>query len=912
MRFRQLIPLFFLPFVFAFPLSAQQKTIQADPPPVKETVFFVAPGGSDSYPGTLQQPLATVARAQELVRSFRQAHPQTDNLVLIVLRGGLHFLDTELTLSPSDSGTEKSLTVYEAYPGEEPILSGGRRLSGFKQTAPGRWELTIPEVAGGQWYFSQLYVNNRRARRTMLPRESYYHIEKRFPIPEDRKPDRFYYKNAPFDPTWRHLNDVEVHTFHKWTMDHLRIKEIDSVKKLVVFTGPTHSAQQAPLIPTTYYRIENVYEELKEPGQWYLDRKTGVLTVLTKPGFDLNRTQVIAPKLNRVLTAEGELGAGKYIEYVAFKGLTFAHTDWTVPPTGSGNPQADVQLDGAVTLRAVRHAVLADCIVRHTGAYGIDVGDGCSGIEVLQCELVDLGAGGIKIGPTRLGGEPDEKKWVGEVDVIDCLIAHGDRVHAEGVGVWIGHANHCTIEHNDIYDFHYSGVSVGWKWGPGFSPAHHNRIANNHIHTIGQGVIDDQAGIYTLGESPGTVLSGNHIHDVRRTNYGGWGIYFDESSRHILAENNIVHDTQDGAFHQHYGLENIVRNNIFARAENGLIAISNIVKSGTLTFERNIFYMERENLWEKDRLRDDTYFKRNLYWRKGGGPVTFFQGRDFEQWKNEREPDAVIADPGFADPDRNDFSLQTDSPAVKRIGFVPLDASKAGRLTQKNRTAPLAIGPSTFRPGVPAALINRNRPIDEDFESCENGSLYADMTSVGFKECRCVVSDKTGANGSGHSLLFREGTDHKNSWEPHLYTNLQYDAGLVTAEFDLCLGENARVSWELRDWHRPGKGDAYKTGPNFSIEKDGALKAGGKTVATLPHDTWVHLKATCPTGEGKRHDFTVTVTVPGEEPKALTVPCGEGFELATWFGFSSFGEPGSEFYVDNIRLNIQPAPRMAP
>jgi hypothetical protein len=174
-------------------------------------------------------------------------------------------------------------------------------------------------------------------------------------------------------------------------------------------------------------------------------------------------------------------------------------------------------------------------------------------------------------------------------------------------------------------------------------------------------------------------VSYNVIHDVFSTRYGGWGLYPDEGSSNILYANNLVYDVQDGCFHQHYGRENIVRNNIFAFSRQGQIAVTRAEPHLSFTFERNIVYWDEGTLLGYSGWNNGVKveMQNNLYWRAGGKPFDF-AGKSWEEWREAGHGDgSIIADPMFENPEDRDFHLRLGSPADK-IGFIPFDYSQAG------------------------------------------------------------------------------------------------------------------------------------------------------------------------------------------------------------------------------------------
>ena len=193
-------------------------------------------------------------------------------------------------------------------------------------------------------------------------------------------------------------------------------------------------------------------------------------------------------------------------------------------------------------------------------------------------------------------------------------------------------------------------------------------------------------GVYTLGTSTGTRVCNNVLFDVSSYAYGGWGLYPDEGSEGILFENNLVYDTTDGSFHQHYGKDNSVRTNILARSKTNparagepphQLAITRVEDHLSNTFERNIIYWKEGVALGYNADRAKAIYTKNL-WFNAGGEATF-SGKTHDEWTAEtgKDADGIVADPMFVDPDANDFRLKPGSPAEK-IGFVPFDYTKAG------------------------------------------------------------------------------------------------------------------------------------------------------------------------------------------------------------------------------------------
>ena len=275
--------------------------------------------------------------------------------------------------------------------------------------------------------------------------------------------------------------------------------------------------------------------------------------------------------------------------------------------------------------------------------------------------------------------------------ITDCTIAEFGRLFMSGIGVYIGKTYDNLIAHNEIRDGFYSGISIGWTWGYDPTINKNNVIEHNHVHHIGKlstgegPMLSDMAGIYTLGTQPGTTIRFNRFHDIAGRIYGGWGIYFDEGSSQIVAEKNLVYRTTHGGFHQHYGRDNVVRNNILAYARDMQVQRTRGEPHQSFTFERNIV------IWNsgpgvvgdwKDNL--NAVFRNNQYWPYDNGKAIFGL-KPFKKWQARgMDEGSVIADPGFVDPEQGDFRFKPGTGPTESIGFERWDLSIVGPRPSSN------------------------------------------------------------------------------------------------------------------------------------------------------------------------------------------------------------------------------------
>jgi hypothetical protein len=645
--------------------------------------LHLAPNGKDTWSGRPAEPnaagtdgpLATLPAALAAARAARAAG-QANEGVTLLLRGGTYRLEAPVVLTPEDSGVaaDRPLLIA-AYPGERPVLSGGRRITGWRPAPgrPGLWEAEVPEVREGRWVFRQLFVNGERRQRARTPNTGFFRIQGE--SPQD-KPVRLKYRPGDIRPEWAADGDVEVIALLAWADLRMQIRAVDTTNHVATLSGNPRPSNREN---NAQYYIENAPDALDQPGEWYLDRRTGVVTYWPLPGEDPARAEIIAPRLEELMRLQGDLAAEKAVRHVGLRGLTFAHTDWTLGPNGYADTQAAVDVRGDLFAEAATDCAIEDCTFTQLAGYAVELGRGCQRWRVVGNELFDLGAGGIRLGVPDKHGDAFAQNHTHVVT--DNHIHHGGIIYPPAVGVFILQSGTNRVAHNHIHHLYYTAISVGWNWGYQETPCRENRIEFNHLHDLGQGLLSDMGAVYTLGIQKGTVVRNNLIHDVDAFTYGGWGLYTDEGSSEIVLEHNVVYRCKSAGFHQHYGRDNVVRNNIIAFNREHQLMRTRAEPHRSFVFTHNLVYFDSGDLLGSNWSNDNYLMDHNVYFdtRLAARPDDLrFAGVPLAEWRRRgHDVHSVVADPLFVAPEKFDFRLRPESPALK-LGFRPIDLSRVG------------------------------------------------------------------------------------------------------------------------------------------------------------------------------------------------------------------------------------------
>jgi hypothetical protein len=553
------------------------------------TQFYVSPDGNDANPGTQAKPLATIAAARDAVRALISAG-LTEN-VTVQLGGGTYRIQEPVVFGCLDAGSDRFSVTYAAAPGEKPVISGGLPIKGWKANSDGTWSTTVPGVAQGKLDFRELYVAGRHAERARHPNQGFFRVEK---VGQDRRTN-FRFKPGDLNDC-PDLQNVELVFLHDWSITRVPVKAIDEATRTLTVThqvgGPSSWALMDHFEKQPRYFLENSATFLDAPGEWFLDRRSGVLTYRPRAGETINSVEVIVPVARQLLVVSGDPNEGRSVCNLHFTGLDLRHaawfpaggvywgrqacTYWTPQPSKPGQSHEEAD-PAAVQFELADSCSFTNGRVEHVDTSAICFGRGCRDCRLTGNVVSDVGGNGImigegqarKVGETTWWETAPEQAATGNTAANNLVELCGRELFG-AVGIWMGLAAKTTIANNEVRNQPYTGVSIGWMWWnprtrpePRSTPCRETMIVDNHIHHT-MGILSDGGCIYCLGNQPGSALRGNLIHDVA-ANAGraeSNGMFLDQGTGGFVIEENVIYNVAKSPLRFHKGWKNLVRNNV--------------------------------------------------------------------------------------------------------------------------------------------------------------------------------------------------------------------------------------------------------------------------------------------------------------------------------------------------------------
>lgn len=617
-------------------------------------------------------PVKTLAQARDAARAYQQyqaARPaEAREKIVITLRGGYHFIDQPVTFDGRDS----DLTI-QGKAGETATLGSGRRITGWRKLDGNLWYADVPQAKEGAagaapaWDFRTLTVNGRWCQRSFLPQKGFFEHLSVYSepwrsttgggfgvVPVELKRNMIY---KPEDlGTWLSTANAELVIYHSWDMSHARIESNDTKNNILTLTPPL--GYPAGAFGIKRYKVENIKEGMHTPGLWYLDRENSRVVYWPLPGEDMTKAEAVSPVGNALVKIEGTADAP--VKNLTLRNLTLADTNvpWKSPGFGASGIQ-----DNAISVVRGVNCLLSDLHLKAIGGNGIVLYLGDSN-RISRCHLENIGASGIRASGSKVPGEGDN------LVVEDSHLEHIGMVYPGGLGMTIGNVAGARIMRNLIHDCGYSGICFS---ADKTDAPTNGLIENNHIYRV-MTALNDGAAIYLGNRLDGTFVRGNICHDIHGLTGQGWGIYPDEQSRFLTITGNLVYRCL-GSFHLHMAHDITIENNIGVSGDEYQVSLP---KTKNVVLRRNVFVCGKEPIFSSSILKVDDQVSEsdhNLFFAVGGGKPPL--GKiTWEAWNaSGRDVNSLFADPLFANPAKDDFTLLDSSPAYK-LGFQKLDLSR--------------------------------------------------------------------------------------------------------------------------------------------------------------------------------------------------------------------------------------------
>lgn len=552
--------------------------------------IWISPKGSDFNDGTRQSPKATLTSALRQAREWRRTEDnRIQGGITIYMEGGTYAFHEPVFIRPEDSGTKESPTTIRSVGDEKVILSGGISINGWKKQGK-VWVADVPVFNGRPLDFRQLWVNGKKAVRARDVED----FEKMNRICSVDEKNEILYVPAV---SIRRLIDnkgnlkakyAEMVLHQMWCVANLRIRsvEVQGDSVAIRFHQPESRIQfehpwPRPMVTTdghnSAFYLTNARELQDVPGEWYHDIDARKVYYYPREGEKMQEAEVIVPAVETLVRVEGTLD--RPVCHIRFEKITFSYTTWMRPSEKGHVPlQAGMYLtDGyridpkmqrnylnhpldnqgwlgrpaaAVRVVAARQIDFERCRFEHLGSTGLDYEEAVQGGVVRGCLFRDIAGNGLLVGSfspaaheTHLPYDPADRREVcTQQQINNCYFTEIGNEDWGCLAIAAGYVGDVNIEHNEISEVPYSGISLGWGWTQTVNCMRNNRVHANLIHHYAKHMYD-VAGIYTLGSQPKSYVTENCVHSIYKPGYvhdpNHWFyLYTDEGSSFITVRDN--------------------------------------------------------------------------------------------------------------------------------------------------------------------------------------------------------------------------------------------------------------------------------------------------------------------------------------------------------------------------------------
>ena len=537
-------------------------------------VIYVSPDGDDSNPGTLAQPLRTVAKARDLVRT-KNSTMSAD--LTVYLRGGTYQQTSTLTLTNADSGKGGFYVKYMAYPGERPLITGGKPITGWAVSDAAN---NIYSASVGLAAFRQLYVNGVKAIRARSPNLGADGVATFNRLSGFDANARNVQLSSTYVSSWNNPTKVEMHLMTAWGDNTLRVASIttsgntayvkfQSPEDTILFVRANPRLDQRGWGSGRVFYFENALEMLDYPGEWYLDETTSVVYYKPRTGEDMTTATVVAPMVETLLSVTGTSTLDQ-AGYIWFQGLTFAHSTYLRPSqygfldaqagqynltATADNQQTVGRPPAGVTVMNANHIHFERNLFAQMAATGLDLVSGTHDDMIIGNVFTQIGGSGISVGKFtadeateyHIPYDPIDKNEICSNDTIKNNYINDVTTELQGAcGIACGYPRNITIEHNEVTGANFTGISVGYGWTTAKNAMTNNRINHNNVHRVAN-LLAGGAGISTQSnQGPASEMQYNYLHDFGQSpwaDYSAEGLYLDEGTTGYTVAYNVMTNT---------------------------------------------------------------------------------------------------------------------------------------------------------------------------------------------------------------------------------------------------------------------------------------------------------------------------------------------------------------------------------